>query len=674
MSNHTLFTELFPINAAVLPKLAAYRPEDDSAPSQRTVSQLARQFEGRWVRADGLILTDSAPDKKAFDPATLHLEKVKRYRPSAVAQAEYLIGAFIPGLSDQLAQSMQTPLQGNFRSLHEPTFKGWEVDGAPAISIGVLQRLIYRQDLAEYAATIPNVNGLVGMTVVSRSPWLDWRLLSGLVVAVSGTVGDKRDTLKQFARTNDAQKRIDRAHDSEPVIKVRTFFGEYEFPAHAMYIALSAKDYARLRINADEARQASYQNIGERARAVAAAADVLKAMDYIGDSYKSSDEDSRFMAAADYDFKPQITLGDGQPRPYNPNKLWDEMRTAGMFSAREVERPVRIGIVNALGEAPPAKFDDQLIAALRAINVPVANVQQVPTSGLTPNEAKAAYSQLTEPDAVVVFIPGAEPNAFSQADDWAAYVNIKREILAAGVPSLCVFEKDMLIKKAPGETAMAFALCVGYTPFGPGEPLPYAEVIVGLTAVRGEPDVFIVTVYRSDGVFIGYVLHEGTLDTAAAAHLFPEAFFRGTRVVLQHTDTLNDTEIDALNSDAKDIDMTLHITPIGTASAPRIYAFTGKKITQPPTGTVFRLDKKRGLLIPALPPHPAMPPNPIQIDVSGRFTLEKAARTTLEMTLLHPHAKKPRLPVTLHHGERLRRLIKAGVKPQSHEGELPFWL
>ncbi|MEM6530476.1 MAG: hypothetical protein AAF653_19415, partial [Chloroflexota bacterium] len=536
----------------------------------------------RWVRADKLILTDNAPDKKAFDPATLELEKVKRYRPSATDEASYLIGAFVTGLSDQLAQSMQTPLQGNFRSLHEPTFKAWEIDGKPAISIGVVQRLIYRLDMAEYAATIPNVNGLIGMTVVSRSPWLDWRLLSGVVIAVTGTVGDKRDTLTRFARTNDARKRINRASDSEPVIKVRTFFGEYEFPAHAMYIALSAKDYARLRINAEEARKASYQNIGERAQAVAGASAVLKAMDYIGDSYKSSATPERFMAAADYDFKAHITCGDGQPRPYNPGKLWQELGDVGMYSAGSVERPVRIGIVNALGEAPPAAFDDRLIHALKSINVPVAQVQQVITSGLTPDEAKTAYHQLTEPDAVIVLIPGGEPTAFSQSDDWAAYINIKREILAAKVPSLCVFERQMAAKSAPNEAAMAFALSVGYTPFALAGPLPYADSIVGLTAVRGETDVFVATVYRNDGVFVGYILHEGQLDTAAAAHLFPEAFFRGTRVILQHTDLLRDNEIEALRADAADIDMKLYIAPIGAASNPRVYSFSGKKITQPP--------------------------------------------------------------------------------------------
>ncbi len=674
MSNATLFIEMFPVVPGALPKLAAYRPTDAAAASPRTATKLARQFDGQWAWGDGLVLTDKAPRKSKFDPATESLEKVARYKPSPVAQAAFLIQCMVPPLADHLAQALQAPLQGNFRPLSEPTFKAWAVDGTPAISIGMVQRLIYRLDLAEYAATIPNVQGLVGMTVMSRAPWVDGRLLSGVVVDTTGTLGDQRDTLTRFARTEDAKKRLERAPDGEVVVKVRTFFGEYDFPAHALHIVLGKKDYARLRVDADAARQASYQNIAERARMVAAASGVLKAMDYIGDSYKSNEAAGKFFSAPDMDFSASIRLGDGQVRPYAPRKLWDELSEFGMFSARQVERPVRIGIVNALGDAPPQQFDTHLIAALKAIEVPVANVQSVVTSGLTPDEAQTAFKRLDAPDAVVVFIPNGEPTPYSPADDWAAFVNIKREILAVGVPSICVFEKDMSGKAAAQEHALMLALAVGYTPFALGEPLAEADFVAGLTVMRGQTSMFVTSVYRVDGVFVGYILHKGALDTSAAATLFPAAFFGEMRLVLHTADTLRDEERTALQNYCDSAKITLHTVQVGTGANPRLYAFSGKSIVQPPTGSTFALDGTRGLLVPALPAHPAAASNPLLVEASKDLALKTALRSLLEMNLLHPQAKKPRLPITLHYSERIRRLVGAQVMPARPDGALAWWL
>ena len=449
------------------------------------------------------------------------------------------------------------------------------------------------------------------MTVISRTPY-DGRYMSGVVTQLNGTVGEKRGILLRYARTPDAEKRLKRAADDAPVVKVRTFYGEYSLPAHEFLIVLGTRDYARLRVDAEQARQASYQNLKDRAQAVAAAADTLKAMDYIGDSYKSNTTE-RFWRAADVDFAATVMLGDGDARAYRPRKLWAALKQVGMFSAGEVARPVRIGVINALGEPPPGNFDGQLIEALAALNIPVANVQQTLTSGLTPDEAAAAFGQLDAPDAVIVIIPGKEPTRYSQEDDWAAYVNIKRAVLKAGVPSLCVFERDMRGAASVHEHALAFALAVGYIPYALGAPLPFTDMVVGLTVLRTADPLLMASVYGADGVFIGYTLAAGELSTETATRLLPATFFEGARVVLHTDDGLTDDEAVTLRDYAGQHDITLFVTTVGAASNPRLYAFTGRGVAQPPTGTAFRLSERAALLIPALPPHPAMPPNPLHI-------------------------------------------------------------
>jgi hypothetical protein len=167
---------------------------------------------------------------------------------------------------------------------------------------------------------------------------------------------------------------------------------------------------------------------------------------------------------------------------------------------------------------------------------------------------------------------------------------------------------------------------------------------------------------------------EGALDATGAARLLPEAFFGGRRVVMMHTDTLTDDEIATLHQQADKLKMTFYRMDVSAGANPRLYGFTGKGMAQPPTGTAFTLDDTRALLIPALPGHPSQPPNPLLITTNSVFPVEMGLRTTLAMNVLHPTAKKPRLPVTLHYGERIKRLLGAGVHPAEPEGALAWWL
>lgn len=669
---NTVFLELFPVQTDQLPKLRAYRQTSGDTPLTRAASGLKRTYGGRWAACDDLLLTDAALSKP--DQGAEGLTAVARYKPTPKAQAEFLIQALVPPLADTLAQALQTPLQGNFRVLQEPTFKAWAVDGRAAISIGILQRLIHKLDLAEYAATIPNPQGLVGMTVVSRSPWVDGKLLSGVVVGISGTVKEHRATLERFAATDAAKKRLERAAATEPVVKVRTFFGDYDFAAGAMFIALGTKDYKRLRVDEAAAQQASYQNLSDRAKAVAAASSVLKAMDYIADGYNRNLQAGLFQSASDYGFSVTITLGDHQPRPYAPRKLWKEITSVGPFWTAPIPDGLQLGIINALGDDPPANFQDDWLAAVKALGVPIGGVQSVLTPGLSPAEAEAAFKQLNAPDVVAVWLPHSNPTPYSSESDWAAFVNIKRWILAAGLPSVCVYEADMTGKPAAQESALLLTTVLGHVPFALGQPLPDAEYVVGLVAVPGDAPAWVTVVYQGDGVFVGYIVHAGPLDAAGAAALFPAGFYAGKAVLVHHLNAMDANDMAALDAYAAATSITLHHVTVSAAANPRLYALTDKGLRQPPTGTSFLLDKQRALMIPALPGHPEAPPNPLLVETSAKLSTGAAMRSILSMNLLHPTAKKPRLPVTLYYGERIRRLLRAGVYPAVGEGALPWWV
>lgn len=663
----TVFIEVFPVITDALPKLSAYLPTQSRRPAVQVLAEVTAQHAGAWALHEGTLLTDTPP--KSAPQGT---EKVSRYRPTPLAQAAFVIDALLPPHADELLLALQTPLQGNFRVLQEPSFKAWQVNGGAALSLGVFNRLIYRQDLAEYAATLPNVQGVVQMHVVSRSPWRNGRLLQGVVLGIAGSVGEQRATLDKLALGAEAKRRLQRAPDSEPVLRVRTFLGEVDYPASALHIILMKKDYARLRIDAAAVKAAEEQSITERARAVAAAADVLKGLGVIGDAYRASKQPQQFLGAADYGFGAQVMLGDGQPRPY-PRTLWREINSAGMFHVRPQQRPVNIGVVNALGDAPPNDYQAQLLKALAQLGMQVGDVRETITLGLTPQEAHDALAKLGDIDAVLVFQPESEPTAYSADVDWATTVNIKREVLRVGLPSLCLWEANMHSKTAPQEGALAFSLAVGHVPFALGAPLPFCDTVGGWVALRGEKPHYVHIAYSAQGAFIGYVLHSGKLTLGALEKLFPPRYFQNLRVMLHHTEPLPVPEQALLQEYAQKHGVQLMLCLLNAGGNPRMYALGQQGIEQPPTGSAFVMGKNHALLVPATPELASSTVNPLEV-ISEGVSIQQALHSVLAMNTLHPSLHKPRLPVTVYPTERIRRLLKAGALPTPTEGDLAWWL
>lgn len=656
---HIPFTELFPVQVTALPTLHAYRPPTPDDANARAAARMGRAHGGRWAFVGGKLLTDTPVTNGT-------LEAVAGYQPLPLALAEYLIWALVPPLADNLYQALQTPLVGNFRVLQRPLLRAWLVDDAPAISIGIAHSLIYAGTLADYARTIPDVRGLVKMTVVSRAPLLDYRLVQGVVGDVVGTVGGHRAELERFAATKAALKRVQHAPDDEPVVGVVTPFGTYRYAASALHITLTPKDYARLRVDPAAASKATYQDIGERARGVAAASGVLKALGYIGDAYRADKGTAAFVGAADLGFTAQIMLGDRTPRPYAPSRLWSQLAEAGPFALRADVPPLRVGVLSGLGQTPPDDHAPKLIDAARALGVAVADVQTVVVAGLSERETAAALAQFDTINTLLAFIVGRPPTGFSTADDWRAFLNVKRAALAGNAYSLCLWESDL--KAPPQENALAFAAMLGHTPFALGEPLTFVDTVVGLTHT---PDGTLAQVYERNGAFVGYILNQGAPD---AAKLLPASFFQGTRVLVQAPDTLPSALRAALTAQAKTIDATLRFAMVGAGANPNLYAFTGKTVTQPPTGTAFKLSPTEALLVSARPAHPQAPVNPLRVEMAHGQPVEEGLRAALALNTLHPTTRKPRLPVHMHGGDAVKQLLAAGVRPAADEGAFMWWV
>ncbi len=675
MTDTPLFVEMFPVLAAAMPKLTAYQPVGDMPSAFLASRLLEEKAGGRWVWTDGLLITDTPADPKKTVGAE-SLEKIPRWKPTPTAIAGFLARGLVPLHHTDLAKALEAPLRGNFRVLQEATFRNWTVDDQPALSIGVTQRLIYRQDLAEYAATLRATRGLIGMSVTDKTPAADGRRLVGDISAIDGTVKDHRANLLARAIRPAARAIVDKAPDSEPVVKVKTSRGEVAYATSALYILLRDRDYTKLRVDAAEAKKASYQNIGDRAPAVAAASRVLKAAGYIDDAYNSKNVGKQFLSPGKIGFDAQIRLGDQTPRPYNARGVFGEIRQSGMFSLSTTVA-VKLRLINALGEEPPNKFDKQVVARLAEIGIQVEGVQTVITTGLTETEVQNALAPVAPGtvDIGLALLPGKPPNDFSTEKQWQRFVNLKLAVIEKNLPTVCAYEDIMTARDTAQETALTLARMIGNVPFAMGVPLDFTDFVLGLDILRDDTkqSTAMMTVYPNGGEYAGYALNDFKPGTCPIDTDLTNDLFKGNRVLIHVLAPLQTDEQTALEKWAKRRKITVHTVEITTDNHPRIYALD-KGISQPPVGSAFRLGADEALVVTSLPSHSQTPTNPVRVKTDGSLPLENALRSVLGYTLLHPASTKPRLPLTLHHTERVRRMLRAGVRPADPRGDILWWL
>src|SRR5690606_9951259 len=111
------------------------------------------------------------------------------------------------------------------------------------------------------------------------------------------------------------------------------------------------------------------------------------------------------------------------------------------------------------------------------------------------------------------------------------------------------------------------------------------------------------------------------------------------------------------------------------SGAPRLYAYEDQRFAQPTKGSAFLLSDNEALLVSSLPPFKDATPMPLRIAADRPFTIEQALQSVLAMSTLHYGSlRPPRLPVTIHYGDRIAYMALRGIKPRNLSGSVPYWL
>lgn len=124
------------------------------------------------------------------------------------------------------------------------------------------------------------------------------------------------------------------------------------------------------------------------------------------------------------------------------------------------------------------------------------------------------------------------------------------------------------------------------------------------------------------------------------------------------------------------IGTTFYFVEVIKSGAPRLYARENEKTVKAPKGSILKRSETEALLVSSeFPTGFKATPQPIQVRTHPPFPLEHALHSVLSLTLLHYGSiRLPRLPVTIHYADKICSMAAKGLKPDTRDGAIPFWL
>ncbi len=741
------FAEVFPVRLDTFPTLYGYRlalrsgDGDAATIGGKLAYQLRRTAGGHWTVTCSAVVGDLLVETPVLEQLVRALKRAQpeifkallqvthdaTWRPTAQARADFVARALFADLHSHMTQVLAALVQdlGQARAERTYTVSGWVVDGEPAVSLSITSRLVAKQPFVAFARQARGGDALRGMWVSDASS-----SLKGQVTEVTGTVGGLRNHLLSLTQREEMRRLIERVPDDEPVVRVQAGRTGYEYAASALRTIVRTEEYARFGIDARRATQALRIAPKDRADIVATVAQLAKDAGLLApNAYRGGGSGARdlsgtsgtahtagpqvatgarraplFLTGDDVGFAPRIRLGDGTV------VLHDERTLPNMLAQHGLCRPtadasggsaLRLAVLHALATPlrPVAQsFVETLRRELRRFDVETTIVAEEALGGTGRVDIERAYETLaaTTPDLLLSLLPytyssGATRDAVGavgQAGEWGTYQHLKSLAVGQGLPSQVVTQRALSLPYALGNIALGVLGKAGAVPFVLAEPLPYADIVVGIDIARRRKErlagsmnaTAIARIYLNDGDFLRYVIHDAPLEGETIPgdvlqRLFPLRDFQGKRVVVHRDGLFRGDEAAALEEWARGIGATFHLVEVLKSGTPRLYASADGLIQQPAKGTALRLSDREAFLVSTLPPFQNVTPNPLHLRASAGFPIEQAIHSVLALTLLHfGSLRLPRLPVTIHYSDEIAYLALQGIKPKNLEGSVPYWL
>jgi hypothetical protein len=707
----TILAEIFQIHPSAIPVLTAYRLDIQSGDLATVGGKLAfrlqKAFSGHWMWSRPWIVTDAPQSDEAVKSIieTLWQEQPKIFQglysarrdslwqPTPQVKADFVARGLWADLKPSIMQLLATwshPLGSSIRVHRSCEVRGWVVQEQPAISVSIDSRLIATRDVQSYAKQLPDSSDLIGLMVADKTS-----TMKGTITKVIGTVAQHRDRLLKIASTEPSKAYIRRAAEDELVVQVHAGQDHYyDYVARALQIIVRTADYAKFHVDPRLATQALRLSPEARAEMIKKIAAIAKAKHLVNErAYSSSTSPTTFLTAQAVNFTPTLLIGGGQRVDVKGDRdLYVRLQRFGVYK-RSADFPVdgciHIGVLNTLPETIPDQFLKALQNELRAFKFAsqIAHVETI--GGTSRNILEEAIHRLSAQASSMILALLADDDDKMSEDEthWGVYDHLKSLTIGMGIPSQMVTKSTMNNSFALGNIVLGVLSKLGNIPYVLAEPLPYADIIVGIDVARRKKErlagsinaTAVARIYQRSGEFLQYVIHDAPLEGETIPpdvlhSLFPSSIFAGKRVVIHRDGLFRGDEKQALRQWAEQLGSVFHCVEVMKTGAPRIYGFQGR-VFQPPKGSAFKLNDYEAFLISSLPPFPGVTPYPLRLRSEAPFPIEQAMHSILSLTLLHYGSlRTPRLPVTIHYSDEIAYLALKGIKPKALEGNIPFWL
>lgn len=699
-----IFVEVFPVKSNSLPKFSAYRLDtgraDPSPIGGKLAYRLKRTLRGHWAWTTNRVVADLEHDVNdimnvvktlwAEQPAVFKdLRGVVRdldWHPTPQAQADFIARGLIPDLEPQLRSFLSRQRQDLGDAFVDRVYetRPWVVQGQPAVSMSISSRLIHKQDLKTYASTVTSLDDMLGLLAADKTS-----SLKGEIVEIVGLLREHRDRLLALTQREEMQDIIQKASDDEAVVRVLSGHNGYEYVVSALRIIVRMEDLQRFRLNSQQALKGLRIEPGVRSKLVKAISDLVKENNLVSNAFNSVQSPELFIPEAAIAFKPELRFGNNQTRPANDRTLLRDLRDCGLFlkSSKFNGKPIRIAVLNALQRIGPADFQSRLKQEIGRLGFQVDFVGEQSVKTGTRADMEKAINDLGQlaPHIVLAFFPG---QPIEEEDESGIYNVFKSLTVSRGIPGQVVYGSTLDKQYAMGNIVLGVLSKVGNIPFILAEPLPYADLVVGIDIARQKKRwlagsmnaTAIARIYFTNGEFLRYVIHDAplegeTIPDSILQSLFPVNEFKGKRVIIHRDGYFRGGEKQALRTWAQKIGATFYLVEVIKTGTPRLYASVGPVIGQPLKGSAFKLSATEAFLVSSLPPFANATPQPLHIRTEMPLRVEQAIHSILSLTLLHYGSLRlPRLPVTIHYSDRIAYMALQGIKPKDLEGNVPFWL
>jgi len=244
-------------------------------------------------------------------------------------------------------------------------------------------------------------------------------------------------------------------------------------------------------------------------------------------------------------------------------------------------------------------------------------------------ELAIAKLQKGSPDILLAFFPD-EYNEDGEAR--GVYHDFKSLTIGRGIAGQVVYQSTLKNPYAMANIVLGIVGKTGNIPFILDEPLPYADLVVGIDIARRRKvrlagsitATAIARIYFSDGEFLRYVIHDAPLEGEIISEhvlqgLFPMREFSGKRTVIHRDGQFRGQEKPTLQSWGQRIGAEFYFVEVIKTGTPRLYERRIGKTVQSPKAAVFKLSQMEAFLVSSLPPFHDATPQPLHIRTEPPF-------------------------------------------------------